>query len=77
MVVYRARTTLDDDACDDCPPVFQQVAVIPFASETGKVKHTHREDLAPGFHYTFRVVLQMSRGRTSGASNLVTFDHFI
>ncbi len=73
-VVSRARTRLEDDSCDGCPLVFQQVAVLPVSSGLGSVKQTHREALAFGFRYTFRVVLQMGRGRTSEPSNLVSFD---
>ena len=73
-VVSRARTRLEDDNCDDCPLVFQQVAVVPVSSGLGSVKQTHREAMTSGFRYTFRVVLQMGHGRTSGASNLVSFD---
>lgn len=74
-VVSRARTRLGDGGCDDCPLVFQQVAVQTVSSGKGMVDQTHREVLATGFQYTFRIVLQMGRGRTSAPSNLVQFDY--
>lgn len=74
-IVSRAVTKLDDEMCDECPLVFQRVAVVSIHPQPGAETQTCLDSLSPGFRYTYRVVLKTDDGRTGGASNLVTFDY--
>jgi hypothetical protein len=74
-IVSRAGIKLSDDMCDDCPLVFQKVAAVPIYEQGSALKQAHRDSPSPGYRYTYRIVLKTDDGRTSAASNLVTFDY--
>ena len=75
MILSRARTKLVDELCPECPLVFQTIAVLPIFRADGEPKPTYEEEVAKGFRFTYKVVFHMSSGRSSGPSNLVTFDY--
>lgn len=74
-IVSRARTELGDEMCDNCPLAYRRIAVLPIHPQHSSLTQRHRELLSSGFRYTYRVVLETNNGRTSAASNLVTFDY--
>lgn len=74
-IVSRAAMKLSDDMCEGCPLVFQQVAALRIHPLRSAFKQAYRDSPAPGYRYTYRVVLKTDNGRTGGASNLVTFDY--
>ena len=75
MILSRARTKLADGPCTGCPLVFQRIAVLPFPWAGAGTRPSYSEGLEHGFRYTYRVVLHMDGGRSSGSSNLAAFDY--
>lgn len=77
--VYRSKRPETESDCQDCPLIFQRVAVIPFekGESAGQAPHqfAYREPLENGYHYIYKVV-GFSRGGAIGKdSNTVNFTY--
>lgn len=75
MLLSRAKTSLTDELCPECPLVFERVAELPIPGAGGEPKPVYEEEVQRGFRFTYRVVLQMKSGRISEPSNPVEFDY--
>lgn len=75
MILSRAGTKLTGELCPECPQVFQRIAILPILRSENEPKPTYEEEVQQGFRYTYRVVLHMESGRSSGPSNPAVFDY--
>ena len=69
--VFRARTSVIDSACKDCPDHYRLVADMPVLGRIKNNRLTYQETLEPGYLYKFKVRLYTDRGAESRDSNIV------
>jgi hypothetical protein len=75
MILFRAKTKRTDELCPECPRAFQRIGLLPILRADNEPKPTYGEEVQKGFRYTYKVVLHMESGRSSGPSNLIEFDY--
>ena len=71
--VFRARKSLAETACKDCPDKYQLVSDIPLQGRISNNRIIYQEKLEQGYKYKFKVKLYTDRGNESGDSNIVEF----
>ncbi len=69
--VFRARKSVIDSACKDCPDHYILVADMPVLGRIKNNRVTYQETLEPGYLYKFKVRLYTDRGAESRDSNIV------
>jgi hypothetical protein len=71
--VYRAKTSLSDTSCPDCPLPFEMVAEVPTGGDpaAGDATLGWTENLERGFGYTYKVISVTADGITGDPSDTV------
>jgi hypothetical protein len=69
--VFRARKSVIDSACKDCPDHYKLLADMPVLGRIKNNRVTYQEILEPGYLYKFKVRLYTDRGAESRDSNIV------
>lgn len=71
--IYRARSVLDQPACDTCPLVFEKVGTVPYV-EPQVDRFSTAIPLDAGYRYVFKVRLEKNR-RAGPDSQPIRFDY--
>ena len=71
--VFRARKSLAETDCKDCPDKYKLVSDIPIQGRISNNRMIYQENLEPGYSYKFKVKLYTDRGNESGDSDIVEF----
>jgi hypothetical protein len=57
FVVFHSRTDLDEEACENCPQVFERVATVPYTDKEDD-RFSFDVLLDPGYRYAIKVHLE-------------------
>lgn len=69
--VLKARKSVIDSACKECPDIFRLAADIPLQGRISNNRVQYQEKLEPGYWYKFKVKLYTDKGKESEDSNII------
>jgi hypothetical protein len=77
FVVYRSRTSLGEEGCMVCPPVFDPMVDIPLFFPANvpppEQRFSYQESLATGYRYIYKVAVYGNDGRAGPESEVLEY----